>query len=195
MSNIIIGSGFIGITIYLILRIIHAGLHEFKSIFFLNSKNIIVAVLLADIYCVFDILCIKTIAQSDVVISCVVMVIATTLSITSAMLYQQKHLKEYVYTFEITTKYPDIRFELKDKFKALNIPYEYQWYYYENDKNNDDEISKGIENNEFGETLYHRYLVHAFTKGHSRQLEKILKGYEYSKVKYLKTQTSSYIER
>ena len=195
MNNIIIGTGFIGITIYLVLRILHAGLHEFKQIFFLNSKNIIIAVLLADIYCIFDILCIKTIAQSDIVISCIVMVIATTLSISSAMLYQQKHLKEYVYNFEITTKYPNLRFELKDKFKALNIPYEYQYYYFENDKNNDEERAKGIEINEFGEAIYHKYIVHCFSKNHSKQLEKILKNYDYSQVKYIKTQTSTYIEK
>ena len=195
MNNIIIGTGFIGITIYLVLRILHAGLHEFKQIFFLNSKNIIIAVLLADIYCIFDILCIKTIAQSDIVISCIVMVIATTLSISSAMLYQQKHLKEYVYNFEITTKYPNLRFELKDKFKALNIPYEYQYYYFENDKNNDEERAKGIEINEFGEAIYHKYIVHCFSRNHSKQLEKILKNYDYSQVKYIKTQTSTYIEK
>lgn len=193
--NIIIGTGAVGITIYLILRIIHAGLHEFKSIFFLNSKNIIVAVLLADIYCIFDILCIKTIAQSDVVVSCVVMVIATTISISSAMLYQQHNLKEYIYNYEITTKYPELRFELKDKFKELNIPYQYQWYYFENNKNNEEERAQGIEVNEFGEALYHKYIVYAFTKDHSKRIEKLLKNYDYSKVKYNKTNTSNYIEK
>lgn len=33
MGNVVIGVGAIGITIYLILRILHAGLHEFKQIF------------------------------------------------------------------------------------------------------------------------------------------------------------------
>ena len=193
--NIIIGTGAVGITVYLILRIIHAGLHEFKSIFFLNSKNIIVAVLLADIYCVFDILCIKTIAQSDVIVSCIVMVIATTLSISSAMLYQQRNLKEYIYNYEITTKYPELRFELKYKFKELNIPYQYSYYYFENDKNNEEEKAQGIEVNEFGEALYHKYTIYAFTKEHSKRIEKLLKNYDYSKVKYNKTNTSNYIEK
>ena len=192
MNSIIIGTGVVGIAIYLILRIIHEGLHEFKQIFFLNSKNIIVAVILADIYVIFDVLCIKAISNSDVVVSCVVMVIATTLSISSAMIYQQKHLKEFIYTFEITTKYADKRFELKDRFKELNIPYEYQYYYFENDKNKDEEIAKGIEINEFGEALYHKYIVHAFTKEHSKRVESVLKTYDYSVVKYVKTNTSNY---
>ena len=195
MFNIVIGVGAAGIIIYLLLRIVHALLHEYKSIFFLNSKNIIVAVILADIYVVFDVLCIKAISTSNIYISCIVMVIATTISISSAMLYQQHNLKEYVYNFEITTKYTNLRFELKDQFKALNIPYEYQCYYFENDKNNDEEKAKGIEINEFGEAVYHKYIIHAFSKEHSKRLENILKQYDYSKVKYIKTQTSSYIEK
>ena len=195
MSTVVIGTGVVGITIYLILRILHAGLHEFKQIFFLNSKNIVLAVILADVYVVFDVLCIKAISSANIYVSCAVMVIATTLSISSAMIYQAKNLKEYIYTYEITTKYPKLRFELKDKFKALNIPYEYQYYYFENDKDNNEERAKGIEINEFGEALYHRYLIHCFTKEHSKQLEKILSKYDYKEVKYMKTNTSNYIER
>lgn len=184
MGNIVIGTGVIGITIYLILRIIHAGLHEFKSIFFLNSKNIILAVVLADIYVIFDVLCIKAISGSNVIVSCVVMVIATTISITSAMLYQQKHLKEYIYKFEISTKFDDKKDELEKYFKENNIPYKRFWYYYENNKQD-----------EKGETKYHEFDIYAFTKEHSKRITKMLDKYDRSEVKYVKINTSNYKEQ
>lgn len=192
MNGIIIGTGVAGIVAYFLIKTLHAGLHEFKQIFFLNSKNIIVAVILADIYCVLDVCVIKSISEVNLLTSCIVMVITTTISISSAMIYQQRHLKEYIYTFEITTKYPKIRFELKDAFKALNIPYQYQYYYFQNDKDSEMEKQEWVETNEFGETLYHFYRIYAFTKEHSKRLETVLNKYDYKDVKWLKTNTSNY---
>lgn len=183
MSNIIIGTGIAGIIVYLILRIIHEGLHEFKQIFFLNSKNILLAVVLADIYVVFDILCIKAISGADVVVSCVVVVIATTISYTSAMIYQQKHLKEYIYKFEISTKYDEKKEELERYFKDNNIPYKRFWYFYENNKED-----------ERGETKYHEFDIYAFTKEHSKRITKMLDKYDRADVKYVKINTSNYKE-
>ena len=183
MSNIVIGTGVIGITVYLILRIIHEGLHEFKQVFFLNSKNIFFAVFLADVYVIFDVLCIKAISGSNVIVSCVVMVIATTMSVTSAMLYQQKHLKEYIYKFEISTKFDDKKEELENYFKENNIPYKRFWYYYENNKQD-----------EAGETKYHEFDIYAFTKEHSKRITKMLDKYDRSEVKYVKINTSNYKE-
>ncbi|MBR1844930.1 MAG: hypothetical protein IJ790_04335 [Lachnospiraceae bacterium] len=183
MSNIIIGTGIAGIIVYLILRIIHEGLHEFKQIFFLNSKNILLAVVLADIYVVFDILCIKAISGADVVVSCVVVVIATTISYTSAMIYQQKHLKEYIYKFEISTKYDDKKEELERYFKDNNIPYKRFWYFFENNKED-----------EQGETKYHEFDIYAFTKEHSKRITKMLDKYDRADVKYVKINTSNYKE-
>ena len=183
MSNIIIGTGIAGIIVYLILRIIHEGLHEFKQIFFLNSKTILLAVVLADIYVVFDILCIKAISGADVVVSCVVVVIATTISYTSAMIYQQKHLKEYIYKFEISTKYDDKKEELERYFKDNNIPYKRFWYFFENNKED-----------EQGETKYHEFDIYAFTKEHSKRITKMLDKYDRADVKYVKINTSNYKE-
>ena len=181
MSTVVIGTGVVGITIYLILRILHAGLHEFKQIFFLNSKNIVMAVILADVYVVFDVLCIKAISTANVVVSCVVMVIATTLSISSAMIYQAKNLKEYIYKFEISTKFDEKKDELEKWFKENNVPYKRFWYYYKNDKQDEE-----------GETKYHEFDIYAFTKEHSKKLTKMLDKYNKAEVKYVKINTSNY---
>lgn len=188
----------IGITsaiIYLIIKLIESFLHDFKYVFFLSSKSILKAVIIADIYAIFNNHVIKSIGTYDIILVDIVTVVCVSISIWASMTYSQKNLKEYIYTYEITTKYPHIRFELKDKFKALNIPYEYQYYYFENDKNNEEEIKNNVEINQFGESLYHKYTIHCFTKSHREQLEKVLNQYDYKDVKYIKNNTSHYIEK
>ena len=185
---------FIGIAIFSVISLLSVLLHDFKYLFFLNGNNKLKAVIICGIFTLFNTIVTKRIAEVDLIVSCTVVTITNMISIYVAMLYSEKQLKEYIYTFEITTKYVDKRFELKDKFKELNIPYEYQYYYFENDKDKNEELSKGIELNEFGEALYHKYTVFAFTKKHSRQLENILNQYNYSEVKYIKTNTSNYKE-
>ena len=185
---------FIGIAIFWVISLLSVLLHDFKYLFFLNGNNKLKAVIICGIFTLFNTIVTKRIAEVDLIVSCTVVTITNMISIYVAMLYSEKQLKEYIYTFEITTKYVDKRFELKDKFKELNIPYEYQYYYFENDKDKNEELSKGIELNEFGEALYHKYTVFAFTKKHSRQLENILNQYNYSEVKYIKTNTSNYKE-
>lgn len=181
--NIVIGTGVLGIIIYFILKLAHASLHEFKQIFFLNSRNILLAVILADIYIVLDVLIIKSIATVDVLTSCIVLVITNTISITSAMIFQQKNLKEYIYKFEISTKYDEKKDELEQYFKEHNIPYKRFWYYFENNKED-----------EKGETKYHEFDIYAFTKEHSKRLTTMLDKYDKSEVKYVKINTSNYKE-
>lgn len=179
------------ILIYIIISFIGILLHDFKYLFFLNSTSKVKAVVICGIYVIFNTMTTKLIASQPIEVSIPVITLTNMLSMWIAMTYSERQLKEYIFNFEITTKYPKLRFELKDKFKKLNIPYEYQWYYYENDKENEE----GIETNEFGETLYHKYIVHAFTKRHSKQLLELLKSYPYSQVKYNITNTSNYITR
>ena len=180
------------VAIFSAISLISVLLHDFKYLFFLNGNNKLKAVIICGVFTLFNTIVTKRIAEVDLIVSCTVVTITNMISIFIAMLYSERQLKEYIYTFEITTKYVDKRFELKDQFKALNIPYEYQYYYFENDKDKNSELAKGIEINEFGEALYHKYTVYAFTKKHSKQLEAILNQYDYSVVKYIKTNTSNY---
>lgn len=190
MNNAII----ISLIIYIIISFISILLHDFKYLFFLNSNNRVKAVTICVVYTILNTWITKNIATQPLEISLPVITITNGISMWIAMWYSEKSLKEYVYNWEITTKYPNIRFELKDKFKELNIPYQYQSYWYENDKDINQEKQEGITYNEFGESLYHSYKILCFTKEHSKRLENILKNYEYSQLKYIKTQTSSYIE-
>lgn len=192
MSNEI---SLISISIFTIISLVSIILHDFKYLFFLNGHSKLKAVIICGVYTVFNTVVTKRIAEVDLVVSCTVITITNMISMWIAMVYSEKQLKEYIYNYEITTKYPKLRFELKDKFKELNIPYQYSYYYFENDKNNEEERAQGIEVNEFGEALYHKYIVYAFTKDHSKRIEKLLKNYDYSKVKYNKTNTSNYIEK
>ena len=185
----------ISLIIYIVISFISILLHDLKYLFFLNTNNRLKAVTICVVYTILNTWITKNIATQPLEISLPVITITNGISMWIAMWYSEKSLKEYVYNWEITTKYPNIRFELKNRFKELNIPYEYFYYYFENNKNNEEEKAKGIEINEFGEALYHKYIIHAFSKEHSKRLENILKQYDYSKVKYIKTQTSSYIEK
>ena len=190
MNNAII----ISLIIYIIISFISILLHDFKYLFFLNSNSRIKAIIICIIYTILNTWITKNISSQPLEISIPVITITNAVSMWIAMTYSAKQLKTYVYCFEISTKYNNIRFELKDKFKELNIPYQYNFYWYENDKDINQEKQEGITYNEFGESLYHSYKILCFTKEHSKRLEKVLKNYEYSQLKYIKTQTSSYIE-
>lgn len=174
----------ISISIFTIISLISILLHDFKYLFFLNGHSKLKAVIICGIYTVFNTVVTKRISEVDLAISCTVITITNMISMYVAMLYSEKNLKEFVYKFEITTKFDEICEEIKKKFKEQNIPWKQYWYYYENNKEN-----------EQGNTKYNELQVYAFTREHSKRLENILKQYDYSKVKYIKTQTSSYIEK
>lgn len=192
--NLTLGIGIGAIILYFIIKLIESFLHDFKYVFFLSGKSVLKAIIVADIYAIFNNHVVKAISTMDIVTVDIITIICISLSIWASMTYSQKNLKEHIYTFEITTKFLSIKKELKPIFKFYNIPYEYSIYWFENDKDKDEEKNQGIEVNKDNEVKYHKFLIHAFTKSHSKRLEDILAKYDKSQLKYLKTDTGNYKE-
>lgn len=192
--NLTLGIGIGAIILYFIIKLIESFLHDFKYVFFLSGKSILKAIIVADIYAIFNNHVVKAISTMDIVTVDIITIICISLSIWASMTYSQKNLKEHIYTFEITTKFAAIKDELKPIFKFYNIPYEYSTYLFENDKDKAEEKTQGVDVNKDNEVKYHKFLIHAFTKAHSKRLEDILTKYDKSQLKYLKTDTGNYKE-
>jgi len=76
----------------------------------------------------------KLIADQPMLISIPVITATNMISMWIAMTYNEKNLKEFIYKFEISTKYDDKKDELENWFKDNNVPYKRFMYYFENDK-------------------------------------------------------------
>lgn len=181
MVNEILGISIVSIIIYFIIKLIESLLHDFKYVFFLSSTSILRAIIIADIYAIFNNHVIKSIGTYDIVIVDIVTVICVSVSIWASMSFSQKHLKEYIYKFEISIKSDDICEEIKRQFKKQNIPWKQYFYYYENNKEN-----------EIGDTKYNELQVYCFNKHQSTKVENLIKMYPYKEVKYTKINTNNY---
>ena len=171
------------VLVYIVISFIGILLHDFKYSFFLNSNNRVKAVIICGVYVIFNTMTTKLIADQPMQISIPVITVTNMISMWIAMTYNERNLKEFIYKFEISTKYDDKKDELENWFKEHNVPYKRFWYYFENDKSN-----------EKGETKYHEFDIYAFTKMHSKRLTEMLDKYDRSEVKYVKINTSNYKE-
>ena len=178
MNNIVLV-----VLVYIVISFIGILLHDFKYLFFLNSNNRVKAVAICGVFVIFNTITTKLIADQPMQISIPVVTITNMISMWIAMTYNEKNLKEFIYKFEISTKYEDKKDELEKWFKDNNVPYKRFWYYFENDKDE-----------EKGETKYHEFDIYAFTKQHSKKLTEMLDQYDRSVVKYVKINTSNYKE-
>ena len=173
-----------GIVItYIIVSFIGVVLHDFKYLFFLNGNNKLKAMTVCGIFCIFNTICTKYIADQNLVLSLFVVTITNMISMYIAMSYNEKNLKQFIYKFEISIKDDEICRKLQQDFKDEHIPTKRYYYLFDNDK--EDEI---------GETKYNELQIYAFTKTHSRRIENILTKYKNEKVKYVKIKTGDYKE-
>lgn len=171
------------VLVYIVISFIGILLHDFKYLFFLNSNNRVKAVIICGVYVIFNTMTTKLIADQPMQISIPVITVTNMISMWIAMTYNEKNLKEFIYKFEISTKFDDKKDELENWFKDNNVPYKRFWYYFENDKSD-----------EKGETKYHEFDIYAFTKQHSKRLTEMLDKYDRFEVKYVKINTSNYKE-
>ena len=182
--NQVLGIGLASILLYFVVKLIESLLHDFKYVFFLSSNSILRAIIIADIYAIFNNHVIKSIGTYNIILVDIVTVICVSISIWASMSFSQKNLKDYIYKFEISIKSDDLCEEIKKKFKEHNIPWKQYFYYYENNKED-----------EKGDTKYNELQVYAFTREHTKRVKNILKAYDYKDVKYTTINTSNYIDK
>ena len=171
------------IILFSIISLVAVLLHDFKYLLFLNGNNKIKAVTVCGVYNLFNTIVVKHIAGVDLIISCIVVTVTAMISMWIAMSYSEKHIKEYVYKFEITTKNENCKTALEEWFKDNNVPYKRFWYFFNNDKKD-----------EQGDTKYHEFDIYAFTKEHSKKLTQYLNTFDKKDVKYMKLNTGNYKE-
>ena len=83
--SFVIGIGALGISVYLLLRILELVLYNIKNILINTTQKKILAVIAADAYIILNIIIVKTVATIDVWTSIVVSLITNSVAIWIAM--------------------------------------------------------------------------------------------------------------
>lgn len=128
--NFVIGIGALGISVYLLLRILELVLYNIKNILINTTQKKILAVIAADAYIILNIIIVKTVATIDVWTSIVVSLITNSIAIWIAMSLKEQGLRDYVWKYEISIEDDDISTRVLMAFEERHIKYSVfdTWY-------------------------------------------------------------------